>query len=178
MDDEPRGPGRPSLYKPEYATQAEKLCRLGATDIDLADFFGVTTRTIERWRAQFEDFCRAVTMGKDFADDNVERSLYKKAVGYEQEAVKIMQYEGSPVVIPYREKIAPDTGAAIFWLKNRRKDQWRDRIEQETTHKFTFTEEFETFMRELKAMKSQKVVDGRLAEDGATVEVLPVPLRS
>jgi len=141
--------GRPTLYKPEFATQAAKLCKLGATDDELADFFGVSTRTILRWKAEKEDFCQAIQTAKDEADNRVERSLYQKAVGYEQDAVKIFMPAGAskPAYAPYREKVAPDTAAAIFWLKNRRKEQWRDRSEQEVTHKHTLSEEFEGFIR-------------------------------
>jgi basic membrane lipoprotein Med (substrate-binding protein (PBP1-ABC) superfamily) len=123
--------GRPSSYKPEYAKQAAKLCKLGATDADLADFFEVNTSTIWRWTGRYEDFCNALKAGKSEADDRVERSLYQKAVGYEYDAVKIFNANGSPMVVPYREKIAPDTTAGIFWLKNRRSDQWRDKQEVE-----------------------------------------------
>jgi hypothetical protein len=118
--------GRPSGYKPEYATQAVKLCKLGATDADLADFFGVSTRTIMRWQSQHEDFCQSLKNGKSEADERVERSLYQKAVGYEYDAVKIFNANGEPLIVPYREKCPPDTTAAIFWLKNRRSEQWRD----------------------------------------------------
>lgn len=118
--------GRPSNYKPEYATLAAKLCKLGATDTDLADFFEVSVRTIANWQARHPDFVQALKSGKTEADDRVERSLYQKAVGYEYDAVKIFQYEGSPVIVPYRERVPPDTTAAIFWLKNRRQQEWRD----------------------------------------------------
>lgn len=33
--------GRPSKFKKEFITQAEKLCRLGATDVEIADFFAI-----------------------------------------------------------------------------------------------------------------------------------------
>jgi hypothetical protein len=33
----------------------------------------------------------------------------------------------APVYAPYVEHVAPDTTAAIFWLKNRRPDLWRDK---------------------------------------------------
>jgi hypothetical protein len=131
MDDSPNKGGRPSSYKPEFAKQAEKLCKLGATDADLADFFEVNTSTIWRWSGQHEEFCNALKGGKEAADEKVERSLYQRAIGFEHDAVKIMQYEGQPVVVPYREKVAPDTTACIFWLKNRRRDQWRDRQDVE-----------------------------------------------
>jgi hypothetical protein len=122
---EPRS-GRPTSYQPEYAAQAEKLCKLGATDADLAEFFGVNTSTIWRWTGRHEAFCNALKSGKEEADERVERSLYQKAIGYEYDAVKIFNANGEPLIVPYREKCAPDTTAAIFWLKNRRSDKWRD----------------------------------------------------
>lgn len=123
--------GRPSGFKPEFAEQAAKLCALGATDIDLADFFGVSDRTIYRWQTKYPEFCQALKAGKDTADDRVERSLYHKAVGYSFDAVKIFQHQGEVITAPYREHIPPDTTAAIFWLKNRRKEEWRDKQEHE-----------------------------------------------
>lgn len=133
----PETAGRPPKYKPTFAKQAEKLCALGATDDNLADFFDVSVRTISRWKVEHEEFCQALKAGKDVADDRVERSLYQKAVGCEIDAVKIFMPAGSsePVYAPYRERLPPDTTACIFWLKNRRKEQWRDKQDVEHTGK-------------------------------------------
>lgn len=127
--------GRPTLYKPEYDEQARKLCLLGATDQEMADFFGVEVRTVYRWKNEHESFCQSLKAGKEVADERVERSLYQKAIGYEQDAVKIFMPSGAeaPVYANYREKLAPDTTAAIFWLKNRRPDLWRDKQQTELT---------------------------------------------
>lgn len=139
MDDEQapyeRQFGRPTKFQPQFTEQAERLCKLGATDTDLADFFEVSVRTIERWRAEKEDFCRATKVGKDEADDRVERSLYMRAVGYKTDAVKIFMPAGAsePVYAHYRENVQPDITAAMFWLKNRRKTEWRDVSRQEQT---------------------------------------------
>jgi hypothetical protein len=120
--------GRPPKYRPEFAVQAEKLCMLGATDEEIADFFNVSVRTVYRWKGEHEAFCQALKSGKSVCDERVERSLYQKAVGYEIEAVKIFMPAGAsePVYAKYREKIAADTTAAIFWLKNRRSKEWKD----------------------------------------------------
>lgn len=125
--------GRPTDYKPEYAEQAKKLCQLGATDIEMADFFGVDVRTIYRWKHNHDEFCQSQATGKDIADERVERSLYQRAVGYEQDEIKIFMPAGAdaPVYAPYRAKVAPDVSAAMFWLKNRRKDKWRDKQDVE-----------------------------------------------
>lgn len=124
-----RRPGRPSAYRAEYAEQAFKLCLLGATDKDIADFFGVSEQTVNAWKQSQPDFLESLKRGKDSADAEVAHRLYQRALGYEHKAVKIMQYEGVPVIVPYTERYAPDTAAGIFWLKNRKKVSWRDRID-------------------------------------------------
>lgn len=123
--------GRPTAFKKEFIEQARKLCRLGSTDEDLADFFKVSIRTISNWKSEHAEFLQALKGGKEEADDRVERSLYQRAIGYTSDAVKIFMPAGAkaPVYAKYREHVAPDTTAAIFWLKNRRKEDWRDRHE-------------------------------------------------
>lgn len=128
---------RPSSYKPEYAEQARKLCLLGATDAQLADFFGVAESTINLWKLANPEFSESLKAGKEKADALVAYSLYHRALGYKHDAVKILTVAdgnnaGSHVEeIPYTEHYPPDTTAAIFWLKNRRPDLWRDKITQE-----------------------------------------------
>ncbi len=117
---------RPSKFKPEFIAQAEKLCKLGATDMELADFFEVEVRTLYRWKAENAEFCQALKSGKDEADDRVERSLYARANGYEHDEVDIRVVGGEIVQTPIRKYYPPDTTAAIFWLKNRRAAEWRE----------------------------------------------------
>lgn len=123
--------GRPSKYKPEMIEQAQKLCALGATDKDVADFFGVTDRTLYRWQLEYPEFCKALKLGKEAPDDRVERSLFHRATGYTHKAVKIFAdpKTGAQHIVEYDEHYPPDTTAMIFWLKNRRPDLWRDRVE-------------------------------------------------
>jgi hypothetical protein len=133
-DPEEKQTGRPSSYKPEFDEQAKKLCELGATDIEIADFFGVSDRTIYRWLIKYPSFCQSLKAGKDAADERVERSLYHKATGYTFESEKIFQHQGEIVRAPYTEHVPPDTTAMIFWLKNRRPENWRDRSEHLIRH--------------------------------------------
>ena len=125
--------GRPSLYRPEYAEQAHKLCLLGATDKELADFFGVDEKTIERWRVAHEEFCLSITQGKVAADANMAQRLYMRGMGYSHDAVKIFMPAGAdePVYAPYTEHYPPDTQAASLWLRNRQPAKWRDKQEHE-----------------------------------------------
>lgn len=138
-DDVPtkRGPGYPTKYRPEFAKQAEKLCDLGATDADLAEFFGVCLKTIRNWMVQHPKFAEAVSVYKEGYDRRVARSLAQRAIGYDYDAVKIFapsrgkdengnEIVGEPIVVPYREHVPPDVGAAIKWLTVRRADLWPD----------------------------------------------------
>jgi hypothetical protein len=128
--------GRPTVYDDRYPKQAEKLCELGATDEQIADFFEVAPSTLYLWKHQHPEFSEALKAGKGLADERVARSLYQRAVGYEYDAVKVFMPGGAaePVYAPIRERMHPDTTAAIFWLKNRRPAEWRDKQDHAIEH--------------------------------------------
>lgn len=126
--------GRPSAFKPEFVEQAKKLCELGATDVEMADFFNVAVSTFYLWKNKQPEFSEALKAGKSAADERVERSLYHKAVGYTFESEKVFQHQGQIIRAPIREHVPPDTTAMIFWLKNRRADDWREKTEQVIRH--------------------------------------------
>lgn len=117
---------RPSKYKPEFAAQAAKLCTLGATDSQLADFFEVAVSTISLWKVEHSEFSDALKVSKEEADAKVEQSLYRRALGYECDEVDIRVISNELIQTPIRKIYPPDTTAAIFWLKNRRPAQWRE----------------------------------------------------
>ena len=124
-DENPQG--RPTEFESDYVEQARKLCQMGATDMELAEWFKVDVRTIYRWKHKFPEFCQAVIAGKDSADDRVERALYNRAVGYSFDSEKIFHYQGIITRAECVEHVAPDPAAAMNWLKNRRPDVWRDK---------------------------------------------------
>lgn len=125
--------GRPSSYKAEYAQQVAKLCRLGATDKEIAAFFEVHEDTINEWKKVHPEFSESLKEGKAAADAEVADKLFKRATGYEHKAVKIVAdaKTGAEHQVEYIERYPPDTTAAIFWLKNRRPDLWREKVTQE-----------------------------------------------
>lgn len=125
--------GRPSSYKPEYAKIAAAMCELGATDAQLADAFDVSISTVCLWKVEHKEFSEAVKLSKDISDRRVEESLYRRAMGYEHDEVDIRVVEGQIVQTPIRKYYPPDSTAMIFWLKNRKKADWRDKVDQEIT---------------------------------------------
>jgi hypothetical protein len=126
-----RGPA--SGFEPEYCNLARKFCMLGATTEDLAGLFEVHRNTITNWMNDVPAFKEAVQQGRDVADANLAERLYQRGMGYEKPAVKFFNTRNGIERIDYTEHLAPDTGACIFWLRNRRRKQWREKIEHEHT---------------------------------------------
>lgn len=122
--------GRPTDYREEYNEQAEKLCKLGFIDTELADFFDVHVDTINEWKSVHPEFSASIKNGKQLADANVAAKLYERATGYNCPDVDIKVIDGNIVQTELVKHYPPDPVAAIFWLKNRQKKKWRDKIEQ------------------------------------------------
>ncbi|MCF0055526.1 hypothetical protein [Dyadobacter sp. CY356] len=133
--------GRPTLFKEEYAEQARKLCLLGLTDIELADFFEVCEDTIYEWKKVHPIFSEATRAGKVKADAEVADKLHQRAVGaewIEDQAFKIkttkfdangrkLEEWEEVQVVQVRKAAPPDTPAISLWLRNRQPAKWRDK---------------------------------------------------
>jgi len=119
--------GRPTKYDPTtMPDKAYKLCILGLTNIQLAAALDVSVSSIDKWLVEHEEFSSAVKKGREEADYDVVRSLYQRAMGYSHPEDKILVVNKQVEVISTTKHYPPDTLACIFWLKNRRKEQWRD----------------------------------------------------
>jgi len=119
--------GRRSNFKQEYCEQAYKLTLLGATDKELADFFHVKEQTVNNWKKRHKEFFESLKRGKELADSSVANRLYQRALGFEHDSEEIKVVDGMVERVPIRKIYAPDTTAAIFWLKNRQPAKWRDK---------------------------------------------------
>jgi len=145
--------GRPTDYREEFNEQVYKLCLLGATDAEIADFFDVEEQTINNWKIAHPKFFESIKRGKLTADAEVANSLFKRANGYQYDEVtyekigpgedKVEVGEAGIESVKqdiYKKKVvtkevSPDVAAQNIWLKNRRgkvKDgaqRWADKHE-------------------------------------------------
>lgn len=121
--------GRPTSYKEEYCELAFNYCRLGAVDDQLAVFFDVCVATINNWKNDYPEFLESLKKGKMQADIEVAQSLFKGATGYTQTEEKVFINQGSREVVDVDVFYAGIPTSQIFWLKNRRPDEWRERQE-------------------------------------------------
>ncbi|MDB5704697.1 MAG: terminase [Sphingomonas bacterium] len=126
------------IYDPAFADEARDMCRLGATDEELAEHFEVCVRTIYRWRNTHEAFAKAVVIGKEHVDARVERALYSRAVGCTVERTKVFRHgDADPVYATYKHHLPPDPVAALHWLRVRQGKKWRIRDEPEEDTSFS-----------------------------------------
>lgn len=109
---------------PEGLLRIEGWARDGLTDEQMAENIGISTSTLYEWKKSHPEISEALKKSKDVADRMVENALFKNAV------------EGNIT-------------AQIFWLKNRKPDQWRDKIEYQNNDN-------DQVMEFIKAMKNGK----------------------
>ena len=111
----------------------EHLAKLGATNIQIAQFFQVTVSTVEYWSKKYDDYRIAFKRGGLEADMLVVQGLYKRAVGYSYIEEEYTQIERDGEKVPLSEMclvkrvkktLAPDVKAAIKWLSVRQREQW------------------------------------------------------
>jgi Homeodomain-like domain len=122
--------GRPTKLNDTIREKIIQLAEAGKTEEQIGEITGISTRTLQNWKGKHQDFLLALREAKALADDLVELSLFRKAVGYEHTIKKqIVGKDGDVHEVEEVQKFAPDTTAAIFWLKNRKPDEWREKME-------------------------------------------------
>jgi hypothetical protein len=155
-----------SKYDQRFDEMAHKLCLLGATDADMADFFHVSESTINLWKLKHESFSESIRHGKMMADANMAERLYMRGMGYSHPEEKLFCHDGEIVRAETIKHYPPDTKANLAWLYNRRPDRWRNRIEvkEEVTISQIPWEELKEITRqsiEKSLQKHQEFIEGR-----------------
>ena len=136
-DEQPKALAKHTKYRGEFVQRVRALTENGAVDWEIAGVLRISLRTLYYWKAEHPDFADAMRRGQEVADDMVEAALFRRATGYNVESVKIITVPvggnmGSEVrEVPFVEHVPPDTEAAKWWLKNRRRDRWKDKHEVE-----------------------------------------------
>lgn len=119
--------------------------RNGLTDEDIAHNIGINVATLYDWKKKHPEISKALNINKAVADIIVENALFKKAVGCTvKETIKstIKNPDGTvtETTTEKARELPPDTTAGIFWLKNRRPKDWRDKQEVELSGNVGLTE--------------------------------------
>ena len=119
--------------EPEGLLKIEGWARYGLTDEQIAHNMGISPSTLYEWKNAYSEFSESLKRGKEVVDRQVENALLKRALGYEYEEIS-EKFEGGVLTERKvtKKQVVPDTTAQIFWLKNRKPSDWRDKPEGET----------------------------------------------
>lgn len=117
--------------EPDGLLRIEAWARDGLTNEQIAKNMGIARGTLREWTEAYPSISTALKRGKEVIDIEVENAMCKRALGYEYEEVKTI-IEQTPdgsrktKIEKIKKHVAPDVGAQIFWLKNRRKQLWME----------------------------------------------------
>lgn len=109
----------------------EGWARDGLTDKQISKNIGISESTLNDWKKKFPEFSESLKQSKEIADRQVENALHKTALGFYYEEDMVTN-QGDVVRVKKYSK--PNTTAQIFWLKNRKPANWRDKQEIEQTN--------------------------------------------
>ena len=116
--------------EPDGLLKLQGWARDGLTDEQIASNMGIVPSTLYKWENQFSEISEALKHGKEVVDTQVENALLKRALGYQYDEVTTKYGEETKRVT---KEVSPDTTAQIFWLKNRKPKQWREKRELEVS---------------------------------------------
>lgn len=123
----------------EGLLKIEDWARSGLTEEQIAHNMGIRRETLIDWKRKYPNISNTLKRGKEVVDIEVENALLKRALGYRFTEVtkeRVIEYDpttgeptGSHLVVTkeVEKEVQPDTTAQIFWLKNRKPEQWRDK---------------------------------------------------
>ena len=102
----------------------------GLVDEQIARNCGVSRSTLNEWRKKYPDISDTLKRAREVADREVENALYKSAIGHKETVKKVFRVKDELVEAEEEIYFPPNVTAQIFWLKNRKKEVWKDRIDQ------------------------------------------------
>ena len=130
---------------PEGLLKIEGWARDGLTDEQIAKNMGVSVSTLNNWKNKYVEILESLKRGKEVVDRLVENALLKRALGFSYTEIT---YEGGVETKRVVKEVVPDTTAQIFWLKNRKPEDWRDKRE-------ITTDDNDQVMEFIKAMRGE-----------------------
>ena len=114
--------------EPEGLIQIEGWARDGLTDEQICKNININKNTLLQWKKKFPEINNALKKGKEVVDKQVENALLKRALGYSYNETSVIKKDGKVIEQRIVKKEVPgDTTAQIFWLKNRKPAEWRDK---------------------------------------------------
>ena len=113
--------------EPDGLLKIEAWARDGLIEEQIAKNMGINRNTLRVWKNKHASIDRALKKGKEVVDIEVENALLKRAMGYTYTETKTEETDSYTKVTKIKKHMAPDVTAQIYWLKNRKPEQWREK---------------------------------------------------
>lgn len=111
----------------------EGWARNGLTEQQIAKNLGVAYSTFREYKKKYPALMAVLKKGKEVVDFEVEGALIKRALGYSyvEETKELVEDKDAgtaelKIVKSTTKHVAPDVTAQIFWLKNRKPEEWKN----------------------------------------------------
>jgi hypothetical protein len=151
--------------------QIKFLALKGFTDVEISQAVGIDESTLTKWKQKNPKFFMSLKDWKAEADLKVEKCLRDRALGYEisettERAVPVKDDDGNVIenkmVVSkvVHKHMAPDTTAQIFWLKNRKREEWSDNKDVTITDESKIDTPEETLRRLAFMLRNKQESDG------------------
>lgn len=151
--------------------EIQQWCCEGLTDEVICEKLGIVPSTWYNYQIEHPTLKEVVNWGKSVIDNRVENSLLRAALGFEFEEVKtIIEEEKNGKKKTRVEKVKryqpPNATAMIFWLKNRKRDEWTDRREVIVDTKELEEERKRLFLEMIEEEASDNTIEAEYTEIG------------
>lgn len=137
--------------EPEGLLKIEGWARDGLTEEQIAHNMGIAYSTLKNWKDKHMAILAALKRGKEVIDRQVENALLQRALGYEYTETTleyVPELDEMRVTKEVTKQVAPDTTAQIFWLKNRKPQEWRDKRDVDLSGSISTNNPFEELTTE------------------------------
>lgn len=124
--------GRPTKYNPKTTPQIVKdYAAKGMINREIAKRIGINVCTLYEWFNLYSDLANTIEEARRPVDEEIERSTFQRAKGYNYtEVTKERNSDGKMVITKKVKKHIPaEPSLNRFWLKNRKPDIWQERTE-------------------------------------------------
>lgn len=108
--------------------------RNGLSEEQIAHNMGIASSTLREWKKKYPAISATIKKSKEVADLEVENAMYKAAMGYTaEETTEELKWDPKKndwvlkVTKRVKKHVPPNVTAQIFWLKNRKPDEWREK---------------------------------------------------
>ena len=148
--------------------------RDGMVDRELAEAMGISRQTLNAWKKKYPALAGVIKCGKEVADRKVENALFEKCTGktvllkkpikikrveYDENTGKKIRETEEIVTAETEEYVPADTKAIQFWLINRKPEDWKQRVEINTSN-----EDSTGGVIEITREESERILDGEYKE--------------